>query len=101
MTGQIVDENNWTGTVKLRFGDTRSKGTIRCNGQFSLSLAETVSLSLNSTSLIRAPVKADNTFFKSRQQILIGNVNNTDTAYQLCAVKDLFGTQHIDVHNAN
>ena len=63
MTGQIVDEKNWTGTVKLRFGDTRSEGTLRYNGQFSLSLAKTVSLFLNSTSLIRAPVKADNRHF--------------------------------------
>lgn len=95
MTGQIVDENNWTGTVKLRFGDTRSKGTIRCNGQFSLSLAETVSLSLNSTSLIRAPVKADNTFFKSRQQILIGNVNNTDTALStMCCKRPFWNTAY-------
>ena len=63
MTGQIVDEKNWTGTVKLRFGDTRSEGTLRYNGQFSLSLAKTVSLFLNSTSLIRAPVKPDNRHF--------------------------------------
>ena len=63
MTEQIVDENNWTGTVKLRFGDTRSEEKLRHKGQFSLSLAETVSLSINSSPLIRAPVKADNRHF--------------------------------------